>query len=287
MLFGLTGCLQSDTVISIKPDGSGTLKETFLMNKMFVQQMQAMMQQMVGEMGEPEQGAPAKAGEKSFDLFDEAKLRAKASELGEGVSYISGKKVTTETLEGYQAVYAFKDINKLKLNQNPGDNVPSAPGEQKSASDKKKEFIEFRFTKGAPSSLIIKMPSAKTDPAENKVQEETEKPKPDEQQEKQMMEQMRMMFQDMKIAMSIDVQGSLVETNATHVEGSRITLMEMDFGKLLAMPEKFKEFSMAQPETLEETKKFMEMIPGIKVDRGKNQETRSPWEYSRRFRTNP
>jgi hypothetical protein len=269
VLSGLAGCLQSNTVITVKPDGSGTIEETFLMSKEFIQQMEAMMQQMADQMGAAQKGSQDKSAKKTFDMFDESKLRNKASDMGIGVTYVLGKKVTTERLEGYRAVYAFKDINKVKLNQNPGESVPSGPGETGDTSEKKKEYVEFRFTKGKPSTLTIRMPSAKPDPQKKETPGDVKNDEPDEQQAEKMMEQMKMMFQDMKIAMAIDVRGSIVETNATHVEGSRITLMEMDFGKLIQVPEKFREFSLSQPETLEDAKKLMGNIPGIKVDLNK------------------
>ena len=37
----LSGCIQFDTVIKVKPDGSGFIEETFLMRKDFLGQMQA------------------------------------------------------------------------------------------------------------------------------------------------------------------------------------------------------------------------------------------------------
>jgi hypothetical protein len=69
--------------------------------------------------------------------------------------------------------------------------------------------------------------------------------------------------------MAIEVEGVVVQTNATHREGSRITMMELDFGKLLEMPEKLLQFSQLEPETLEDAKKFMKDLPGIKAEMNK------------------
>jgi hypothetical protein len=80
------------------------------------------------------------------------------------------------------------------------------------------------------------------------------------------LEQVKQMFEGMRVAMIIEIDGKLVKTNATHVDGNRITLMDMDFGKLLEAPEKFKMFAKINPKTVEDAKKLVKNVPGIKVD---------------------
>jgi hypothetical protein len=275
VLFTLVGCLQVDTLIKVKPDGSGTIEETFMMSKEVVQLMTGMMEGMMEGMAEPGKEPSAKQPEQkqakdSFDLFDEAKLKQEAGAMGEGVTYVSGKKISTDTFEGYRAVYAFADINKLTLNQNPSDSVPSDPSE--SGSAKKAEYVAFHFTKGAPATLMVKLPDEKPLKKDDAAKPaETPEPSAAEQQQEaeMMLAQMKTMFKGMKIAMAIEVQGAVVQTNATHRDGSRITLMELDFGKLLEMPDKLVQFSQLQPETLEDAKKFMKDLPGIKAEMNK------------------
>ena len=45
-----------------------------------------------------------------------------------------------------------------------------------------------------------------------------------------------------------------------------MTLMELDFNKLLANPEKFKKLAQENPKTLQETKALMKGIDGVKVE---------------------
>jgi hypothetical protein len=277
ILITLVGCLQADTVIKVKPDGSGTIEETFMMSKEVVALMTGMRDQMMEGMAEtgkePSAEQPEQPEQKqvkdAFKLFDEAKLKQEAGAKGEGVTYVSGKAISTDTFEGYRAVFAFADINKLKLNQNPSDSVPSDPGV--SSSEKKEEYVTFHFTKGAPATLMVKLPEEKPVKKDDAAKPaETPEPSAAEQQEAEMMlAQMKTMFKGMKIAMAIEVQGAVVQTNATHREGSRITLMELDFGKLLEMPEKLTQFSQLQPESLEDAKKFMKDLPGIKAEMNK------------------
>ena len=251
-LLCMVGCMQVDSLVKIKPDGSGTIEETVLMSREFIKQMEAMTSQMGAKQGE--------GASKGFNVFDQEEVKKKAGAMGEGVAYVSSKKVTVGDKEGYRVCYAFTDINKVKLNQNPGDKVPSSgPGNK----EKKGEFIRFQFTRGNPATLIVRMPARK--PGDKP--EFSQKPKPEQGQDADMaMGMMSQMLKGMKITVAVEVEGAIVETNATHRQGSRITLMEMEFDKLIENQEKFKEFARSKPESLEEAKKIMKDLPGIKVE---------------------
>ena len=79
-----------------------------------------------------------------------------------------------------------------------------------------------------------------------------------------MAEQMKKIFQGMKIALSVTVDGKILETNAAYRDGSKITLMEVDFGKLMEMPEQLAKFSQSKPNTIEEFKALIQNMPGMK-----------------------
>src|SRR5689334_16533413 len=73
----LTGCINASTLIKVKPDGSGTLEQTVLMNAQAFRGMFSAM----GADGKPAQVGPS--------TVNEAELKAAASKLGEGVTYVS------------------------------------------------------------------------------------------------------------------------------------------------------------------------------------------------------
>jgi len=62
------------------------------------------------------------------------------------------------------------------------------------------------------------------------------------------------------------VDGRITETNASYVEDSTVTLMDVDFAKILQDEEKFKELLEANPATIEEMKQLVQDNPGIKVE---------------------
>ncbi|HEY4613212.1 MAG TPA: hypothetical protein VII11_09535, partial [Bacteroidota bacterium] len=117
-IFVLAGCLEVQTTVSVKPDGSGTVRERVLVKS----DMLIMMMKMAKSMKEDgdENGKKKKSG-----LFDEQELREKAETMGEGVTYKSGKILSSDDGEGYEATYAFKDINTLHVSETPDIEPPS------------------------------------------------------------------------------------------------------------------------------------------------------------------
>ncbi|HYR58108.1 MAG TPA: hypothetical protein VEO95_05745 [Chthoniobacteraceae bacterium] len=253
-----SACLQEEKVINLNTDGSGTIEETMVMNKEIIAQMK----QMAEGFGALAQGkGKAGAAAAPFQVMDEAKLRDAAAGMGEGVTFVSAKPVSTATGEGFSAVYAFTDINKLKVDQNPGENLGGANNPAVKLGGKaKKEPVSFEFTKGAPATLTVKLPQ----PKERDLSKERAQA-PEQGQDMAMM-MMQQMFKDMKVALAIEVAGRIVQTNAEYKDASRVTLLELDFNKVLANPEKFKALSQAQPKTIAEAKTLMKGVDGIKAE---------------------
>ncbi len=83
----------------------------------------------------------------------------KASKMGEGVTYVSGKKITAPDREGFTATYAFTDINKVKLTTNPPD--LGGGGSLKINSKGDNEPVTFTFAKGKTAELTVTTPAMK------------------------------------------------------------------------------------------------------------------------------
>lgn len=261
------GCLQVEHLVTLKPDGSGTLSVKMVMPKAFIEQMK----QMAEAMGQP--GEDGKT--KPFDLLDENKLREDAAKLGEGVEFLGAERIAGDEGEGYIARYSFKDINLLTLDQNPGSAAPTPGGG--GAPGAGPEMITFKFSPGRTAKLTIanpevKMPEAKSeDVQEQPAEEEPAAPSEDDAAAEQMATtMMQQMFKDMRVVVAIDFDGRIVETNASHVSGNRVTMMSLDFNKLLADPAKLKALSKVQPKSLEETKALLADIDGILVETKQN-----------------
>ena len=249
LLLALMGCFESIVLLRVNKDGSGTIEETVVVSDAFMELMKSF--------GGEEEGE----GQEQ-DPIDEQELTEKAASMGEGVRYVSAEPVKTERGSGYKAIYSFSDINDVRINQNPGENVSPPPvgGEEEGPVE---EWLRFNFSRGRTPTLEIIYPQ---DVADEMDQEESAEGEADMDTNPEMMEMMRELYQDMHIRIAVEVNGEIVETNASYVDGSTVTLMDIDFAKILEDEQKFKELMNANPETVEEMKELVKDNPGIKVE---------------------
>jgi len=244
----LSGCLDIETLVRVRPDGSGQIEERFLMGA----QLSAL-----GAMQEEQSGQGGKS-----QLFDRTELEKRAHQMGPGVTLASVEPLTVGERQGYHAIFSFTDISKVRLNQNPGDHAPAGGGMQ--GEGPVEELMTFEFHPGSPAELVIH--SGMKGNAEGTSAQGGAMPAGDDANAEMALGMMREMFKEMRIAIAVEVEGQIIDTNATHRDGSRITLTEMDFGKLLENPERFKKFAQANPQTLEESKKLLKGLEGFKIE---------------------
>jgi len=249
LTLALMGCFESIVLLRLNKDGSGTIEETVAISDKFMELMKSFGGE---EEGEAEEQVP----------INEQELMDKAASMGEGVQYVSAEPVKTDRGSGYKAIYSFSNINDVRINQNPGENVSPPPmgGDEEAPVE---EWLSFNFSGGRTPTLEIIYPR---DMEEEMEQEEPAEGEVDMDDNPEMMEMMRELYQDMHIVIAVEVDGEIVETNAGYVDGSRVTLMDIDFAKILEDEEKFKELMNANPATVEEMKELVKDNPGIKVE---------------------
>lgn len=274
------GCVQDTTVIHVKLDGSGTIEETTLFSNSMLELMESFSDgTAVAETQKDDQAqkdtakgeSPARKEKTRDDLLakmvKDAEMRA--ATFGKAVTFISAKPVKAESGSGYAALYAFQDINLVKVNQNPSNKMDGQKAE-KSELPPKEEFLLFQFTKGSPAKLVISFPSQKKDvvgdtpsPPDTAKADADSTRKGENTQESEMMKNL---FQDMKVKISLHCEGAIVTTNATYREDSTVTLIEMDFGKIMSNAELLKKLNTAKPQSMEETKALLKNVEGLKIE---------------------
>jgi hypothetical protein len=247
-LLTLGSCIESKTLVRVKKDGSGEVEDTLLMRTDVIQMLMSVSQEMGEESGD-------------FELVSREELEQRAREMGAGVALKSVENIVTDTHSGYRALFTFQDINTLQVNENPDENVPDSgsPGEDVP----NREIITFQFEKAKgkdPVSLIINLPR-------EEVGTEGEEPEEiPEGQSEEMVNMFREIFKDMKIDVALEVDGRIMETNATHRQGSKIIFIELDFDRIIQNEEVFRELALSNTNSLEETKELLKDVPGIKVE---------------------
>ncbi len=249
----LSSCFQSEIVIHLNKDGSGTLVETTTVGA----QMIAMMGQMAGLGGEAEKDKDPLA-----EMYSAEEARKKVANYGEGVTFVKVEKIDADGKKGGRATYKFADINKLKINPDAGtsgleSSIP-APEEVKEA-EKKADPMTFSYSGG---KLAIKLPQ----PDEKKAGGE-EAPKPElGEQDPQQMEMMKNMMGDMRFSVKLVADGGISETNATYSEGGTITLMDMDFGKIVKNDAAFKKLQTLDQKDPAAFKTAFKDVEGLKME---------------------
>jgi hypothetical protein len=251
----LAGCINSTTVINVKPDGSGTIEQTTTMNA----QAAAQMQQMTGAFG---QGGAAKKG----GFFNEQDLRAAAPKMGEGVTFVSATPIKTAEAEGARAVYAFTDIAKLRLDQKPA--TPGGAGAMGGVpGGSAPEDILFRFVKtpAGTSKVTVVFPEAKVDQARKNAQAQQAQPgKAADPMQAAALAMMKQMMNGLKISIVLQPVGRIVKTNSLFVQGQQVTLLEMDLGQMMADESTLQKLQGAA--SLEDMKTMLKGVKGVKLN---------------------
>jgi hypothetical protein len=259
MCFFLSGCFQTETLIRLKPDGSGVIEEKLLISKEMLKSLQDLAAAFQEEGDKKKEETASKKEDPLQGMIRDA--QKKESQYGPGVKFVSAVPLNTETMGGYKAVYRFSDINTLKINQNPGKKVDKMGGGQGPAVPE--ENILFKLKKGPVSTLTVIMPKGKEEkktPGPKKETKETGPPDP------KALEQMKQIFKDLGFRVALEVEGQIIKTNATHRDKSEITLVELHFGKLIDKPEKFEKLAAIQPKTMEEAKELLKGLEGLKIE---------------------
>jgi hypothetical protein len=243
----VTGCINSATLLKIKPDGSGTIEQTMLMN---VATLKPMLQ-----------GFEQQTGKPAGPVVNEADLKRAAERMG-GVTYVSGEPVKGPNgFEGVKAIYSFEDINKVRIDQDPqmtGSTSGFSAG-QKEDDDP----VQFKLAKAAGvSTLTVTFPDKPTEAGKTPEASGPDMSNP------QMLAMMKSMFDGFKVAIDMEVLGTIVKTDADYVSGSKITLLEMDFAQLLQDEEKLKQIqSKVKPGAkISEVKPYLKDVKGIKIN---------------------
>ena len=244
----IAGCLQVETTVKVETDGSGTINEKVLFSKTFVNMMKDFAQAFQDSVSTEE-----------FSMFSEEEIIADAQNYGKNVEYANHELINTDNWEGYQVVYSFDDITKIRISPDPDSKVDIEGDAAENGEEE--EYYFFKFVKGDTPQLIIDRPeielSGETESNDSEASEQN-----DEEGEDEFLKVM----EGMKIDISVEVDGEIVSTNATYVHESKVTLFQMDFSEMMKNKEGFEEFKKNEPKNIEEMKKYLEKLPGLKIE---------------------
>ena len=249
-----SGCMSISALVTIRPDGSGTVAQTLLMNTKATAQFGQMASALAKQHGQP--GAdkiPPNVGElMDSDVFSEGMLQAMASQMGEGVRLVSSEKLKEGPMQGVRAMYAFDDVTRIRLSQGGPGGGQAAKGE-----------VSFGFEKLANGNAVLKIRVPALLPDQAFKMPAHAGPNVDPEAAKAMMAMMKPMLEGMRIEMALALDGRLVKSNIPFGSGDRLTLISLNMDEMMASPDFMK--NITPPATLEEGKRRLQNMSGLKM----------------------
>ncbi len=244
----LTGCINSTTLIKVKPDGSGTVEQITLLNAAALKSMMPGME---------------KTGQ-APNVVNKADLERTAARMGKGVRLLSAEPTKgANGFEGVKAIFEFDDINQVQVSQDL--NMSGSSDGRMSSEPTQDDPVKFKLTRTGGTSVLTIAFTDKPGGGAKPSQDAGDMP---DLTNPMMMNMIKTMFKGFTINIDLEVVGSIVKTNAEYVSGPRITLLEMDMEALLADEAKFKALQgkLGPDASLSELKPYLKDIKGIKVD---------------------
>jgi hypothetical protein len=242
-------CFQSETVIRVKADGTGTIEQTNLANKEMLGMAAGMAKQAVQQSGADASKAPSL--DNIGDLFDEAKIREQASSFGLGVRYVSSAPLSQNGLTGVKATFAFDDVRLLNLNNGQGSATPTP-----------QLRFELDRAEGGDSTLRVRLPEGRSAGAGAPVDAPAAAPRPDLPPEALAM--VRNMFKGASINVAVEVDGAIVSTDGPKRDGGRVTVFGVDFEQLLSDPSRLSALQAMKPGAdFATVRKSLDGVPGV------------------------
>ena len=234
-------CFQSATLITVNGDGSGTIEQRLLFTGAALAQMRGL--------------ASLGGSGKAFDPISEEQARQTAASLGPNVRYVSSAPIATGDALGRTIVYAFADINQLRLNEQP-----PAPGGVTIRSKQLNTEQNIRFVLAPQPDghvllrILLPQPPA---PAKGGAPAPS-RPSPEE------IATMKETFAGARLSIAVKPSGDIVKTSSPWVENGNVTLIDLQFDQLAA-----DEAALARlpgVRSLEEAKIALRGVPGVKIN---------------------
>lgn len=220
----LMGCISSGVTVKVNKDGSGEIVQTFKIKRDFVGFLS-----MSDEPTDP-------------NLIDLEALELAAQAMGEGVSFLKVEPMPEDSpYAGYEAYFEFSDISKIRVSAEPSTSPES--------SSEDNDWISFDFDKGSISKLTMYLPDKEEDEAPADENNELEASA-----DEGLGDQLKEIYKDMHYWMTIEINGKITNTNASFVDGSTITIFDMNFEKIVENDELFRKVTGDDPGSMKEYK---------------------------------
>jgi hypothetical protein len=235
------GCFQMTTIVKVAGDGSGTIDHTMLVSKAALAQLRNF-----GALGGG-RGAP-------IDLTSEDQARAMADTLGPGVAYISSSAVETPMAQGRHSTYAFSDIGQVRISEQPRtDGLPVRSPSLNAGGE-----ITCTFTREAAGNAVLRINLPELNLSALNTGDAAGSPALAQQ-----LAMVRALLAGAHVLIAVEPAGQLVRTNSPYVDGSRVTLLDVNLDQVLGNEAVLTRLQTAK--TADDLKDALKDVPGVKI----------------------
>ncbi|MEP6918806.1 MAG: hypothetical protein ABJC89_24415, partial [Acidobacteriota bacterium] len=212
---GASGCLSSEIVVTVRPDGSGTIERTAQLRPSALAALQQLLP--------PDPGA---APLKPPPAFMQPPGRA-ATGWSNGLRLGSARSLNSSTTLGWSVIYEFDDLTTLDVELLPTDlglDVFNGLAVDTRTSTRLKFAMEPLA--GGLARITVHFPKFALDPSTEPPAGWASGPAGD-------MAALRSVLKGSRLAVAIQTEQPLLRTNSPHVEGNRVTLLDVDVEQAL------------------------------------------------------
>jgi hypothetical protein len=238
-----SACFESTTVLRVKGDGSGTLQQRTVIKKSALAQLRSF--------------SALGGGRATLDPLSEDQARALAASLGEGVTLASTTAVNTDEGEGRESVYAFPDVTKLHVSEQPPTPGGVSVKTQGLSTDAPDITLGLTHEANGDAVLHILVPP----PALFAGPDGSGGINPVVIAQ---LQAIKGMLAGARLQLAAEADGPLVKTSSPYVDGARVTLLEIDLDKVLADETFLARLQAAK--SADEVRAVVKDAPGLKIN---------------------
>jgi hypothetical protein len=236
------GCFQMATVVHVKADASGTIDQRLVFSPAALSQIKQL-------------GALGGANGRGLDPLSETQARADAARLGPAATFVSSRSISEDGWQGRASVYAFTDINQLRVNPQPAP--PGGITVRADGIDSRGKAITFTLartdTGNAVLTIAVPLPELPAGGLLSRGGGGADQ-----------IAMLKQMFGGARVNIAVEPVGTLVRTNSRFVEGSRVTLLDVNLDELLKDDTFLPRVQAAS--TADELKTILQEAPGLKIN---------------------
>jgi hypothetical protein len=234
-----SGCFQMNTVLKVNADGTGTIEHRMVYSAAGLAQLR--------------QFAAFGGGRgQTIDPTSEQQFRDIAASIGPGVTYVSSTPITVATGQGRDAIYAFTDVAQLRISAQPATpaGMPIAAGGIGADS----ESITFSIARDPSGSAVlhIHVPEPNFLDALGSPAAQSQ------------IGMVKTMLAGAHVSLVAEPGGTLVRTSSPFVDGSRVTLLDIDLDEVLKDETLLPRLQAAK--TQDEAKAIVQNATGLKIN---------------------